>query len=125
MSGTATPTTTTDPIAADIPALCARAAAAAVAEYATALPRRERGAGHVLAARRLPLLAHLPPEARVLLSRNDVCLIIGFSTEALRRAVDQGRFPPPDVRIAGSPRWWRSRVLQALDAMRGDADAVL
>lgn len=85
-------------------------------------PRRASG-GHVLAVRRLGILAALPPSARVPLTAHEVALLLGgVRVATVRRLVQQGVLPEPSLRVGKSPRWWREEILAAL-ATRDDWEA--
>jgi excisionase family DNA binding protein len=50
-----------------------------------------------------------------LLTRSDVCDLLGISMSTLDRWIQQGRFPPPQPIGPRSPRWRR----ESLDAFLG------
>ncbi len=82
-------------------------------------PARERGASADYARRRWPMLAALPPDAPVMITKHEVSMLLAISTETVRRHVLSGRLPPP-AKFVGktSPRWWRHQILAAVQAMQ-------
>ena len=56
-----------------------------------------------------------------LLSKKDVCQVIGASTRWLVYAMQDGRFPPPDCHLGNRPRWRTSTILNWIASKCGEA----
>lgn len=76
---------------------------------------RGRTPGMLMARQRLPLLAGLLDNAAVLVTIDDVALMLAVGTrDNIRARIALGEFPPPDVMLGRSARWHLSTVRRVM-----------